>query len=416
MCDTVAVVPEGGPVWFAKNSDREPTEAQFLECHDGSAAGAAPEGLPDASGNARLLLSRPAWMWGCEMGVNEHGLAIGNEAVFTRLPVPKAGYTGMDFQRVALTTCRTADDALEQLNELTERFTQGGAMGHRHRSFRYHSSFLVADATTAWVFETAGEYWAAKRVHGVATISNALTIEDDFDRIHSKAYELARKRGWVKSAGGFSFAGAFSDPTMTLLAGARVRRACTGRSLAGVREPRARDFIRALTDHGAPEPGKGLRSESPCAHASWLPTRTSAQTTSSMVTRLEASGPTVWATGTSSPCLSVFKPAQFDPELLPPRPAADARFDARELWWAHERLHRACLLDYHARRVSFAEDLERFQDDCLQPGADPKKSWRDHRVYIDDWLGRALQVKSSRTSLPTRWFWTKQSRATSIPA
>jgi dipeptidase len=350
------------------------------------------------------------------MGVNEHGVAVGNEAVFTRMPVPKAGYTGMDFQRVALTTCRTADDALEQLIELTERFTQGGAMGHRHHSFRYHSSFMIADPTSAWVFETAGEYWAAKRVRGVATISNALTIGDDFDRVHSEAYELARKRRWAKSASGFSFAGAFSDPAMTLLAGARVRRACTGRSLAGVHEPGPREFIRALTDHGAPEPGHGLRSESPCAHASWLPTRTSAQTTSSIVARLEAAGPTVWATGTSSPCLSVFKPAPFDPELLPPRPVADARFDARELWWAHERLHRACLRDYHARRVSFAEDLERFQDECLQPGADPKPSWRDHRIYIDDWLGRALQVKPSRIPLFTRWFWSKQSRANSIPA
>ena len=416
VCDSVVAVPESGPVWFAKNSDREPSEAQFLECHDRSAAGASPKGLPAASSDARLLLSRPAWMWGCEMGVNEHGVAIGNEAVFTRLPVPKAGYTGMDFQRVALTTCRTADDALEQLIELTERFTQGGAMAHRHHSFRYHSSFLIADATTAWVFETAGQYWAAKRVHGVVTISNALTIEDDFDRVHSDAYKLARDRGWLKSASDFSFAGAFTDRAMSLLAGARVRRACTGRSLTGVREPRARDFIRVLTDHGAREPGTGLRSESPCAHASWLPTRTSAQTTSSLIARLDASGPTVWATGTSSPCLSVFKPAPFDPELLPPRPVADGRFDEREIWWAHERLHRACLADYHPRRVTFADDLERLQDASLQPGADAKQSWRDHRAHIDDWLGRALHVKGSHTPLLTRLFWSKQSRAVSIPA
>ena len=350
------------------------------------------------------------------MGVNEHGLAIGNEAVFTRLPVPKAGYAGMDFQRVALATCRTADDALEQLIELTEGLTQGGAMGHLHRSFRYHSSFLIADATTAWVFETAGQYWAAKRVRGVATISNALTIEDDFDRVHTGAYALARNRRWVKSAGDFRFASAFSDPVRSVAAGASVRRACTRRSLAGVREPRAHDFVRALADHGQTEPTSGWRGEAPCAHASWPITRTAQQTTSSIIARLDPSGPTVWATGTSSPCLSVFKPAPFDSELLPPRPIADARFDAREIWWAHERLHRACLADYHPRRVTFAEDRERFQDDCLQPGADPNQAWRDHRVRIDDWLGHALEVKAKHTPLLTRWFWSRQSRATSIPA
>jgi len=415
VCDTVVVVPEKGPVWLAKNSHREPSEAQFVECHDGSNAGAAPEGLPEARGNTRLVLSRPAWMWGSETGVNEHGLAVANEAVFTRLPAPNAGYTGMDFQRVVLATCRTADDALEHLIELTERFTQGGRMEHHSRLVRYHSSFMVADATTAWLLETAGNFWAAKRVYGVATISNALTIEDDFDRVHSGAYQLARERGWAKSASGFSFAGAFSDPVKSMLSGARMRRARTAHSLVGVPEPRARDFIRTLTDHADIEPTKGWRGKTPCAHASWVPTRHSLQTTSSMFARLDASGPTVWATGTSSPCLSVFKPAPFDPELLPPRPVADSRFDARELWWAHERLHRACLADYHPRRVTFAEDRERFQDDCLRPGADPKRSWRDHRARIDDWLGRALQVKASRMPPLTRWFWSSQSRAMSIP-
>jgi len=416
VCDSVVVVPETGPVWFAKNSDREPSEAQFFECHEASHDEGAPDGLPGASGAPRLLVSRPAWMWGCEMGVNERGLAIGNEAVFTRIPVPKAGYTGMDFQRVALGTCRSADDALEQLIELTERLTQGGAMGHRHHAFRYHSSFLIADATTAWVFETAGQYWAAKRIRGVATISNALTIEDDFDRVHAGAYELARKRRWVKSAKSFSFASAFSDPFMSLMAGARIRRACTARSLRGIREPQARDFMLALSDHGAVEPGHGLRSEAPCAHASWLPTRTSAQTTGSLVARLDASGPTVWATGTSSPCLSVFKPAPFDSNLLPPRAVADARFDARELWWAHERLHRACLADYHARRVTFAEEREHFQDECLRAGADPSQAWAEHRGYLEDWLERALAVKASKRSLPSRLFWSRLSQATSMPA
>jgi len=354
-------------------------------------------------------------MWGCETGVNQHGLAMGNEAVFTRLPVPNAGYTGMDFQRLALGTCRTADDALEQLIERAERFTQGGRMEHQSRVVRYHSSFMIADSTTAWVLETAGKFWAAKRVHGVATISNALTIEDDFDRVHPGAYKLARERRWVKGAGDFRFASAFSDPLRSVASGARVRRACTRRSLAGVREPRAHDFARALVDHGHREPTSGWRGEAPCAHASWPITRWEQQTTSSLIAELDSSGPRVWATGTSSPCLSVFKSAPLDPELFRRRPIADVRFDARDIWWAHERLHRACLAEYHGRRVTFAEDRERFQDACLQPGANPKQAWHDHRLRIDDWLGRALQVKARHTPLLTRRFWSKQSQSVSLP-
>ncbi len=417
MCDTVVVVPKEGPVWFAKNSDREPSEAQFLECHERDAhAEGIPEGLPEARGLARVLLSRPAWMWGCEMGVNEHGVAIGNEAVFTRVRVPKSGYSGMDFQRVALATSRTADDALEQLIELTEDLAQGGPMGHRHRSFRYHSSFIVADPVTAWVFETAGEYWAAKRIQGVATISNALSIEDDFDRIHERAYRFAKDQEWVRSGEGFGFARAFSNRTITRLSGAKVRRACTARSLSGIVDPMPRHFIRALTDHGEKTPGKAWRSESPCAHASWLPTMTAAQTTSSVIARLDKSGPTVWATGTSSPCLSVFKPTPFRPQLFPPRPIAEARFDDRELWWAHERLHRAVLTDYQRRRVTFADDRERFQAACLEPRVDPEEVWREHRTYIDDWLARSREVDTRRMPILTRLYWSKQSKLGAVPA
>ena len=416
MCDTVVVVPEEGPVWFAKNSDREPSEAQFLECHDAHAnSDGIPEGLPEGHGHARVLLSRPAWMWGAEIGVNEHGVAIGNEAVFTKASVPKSGYSGMDFLRVALATSRSADDALEQLIELTESFVQGGPMGHLHRSFRYHSSFIVADSTTAWVFETAGEYWAAKRVRGVATISNALSIEDDFDRINERSYGFAKERGWVRPGEDFNFARAFSNETITALAGAKIRSTCTSRSLSGVSDAEPRHFIRALTDHGGKTPGRAWRSESPCAHASWLPTMTAAQTTSSLIARLDKSGATMWATGTSSPCISVFKPTPFSPQLFAPRPIADAPFDDGELWWAHERLHRAVLDDYQGRRVTFAEDRERFQTACLEPRVDPERAWREHRAHIDDWLVRAREVNTTKLHFLTRRYWSKQSKVSAVP-
>lgn len=416
MCDTVAVVTGKGPSWFAKNSDREPGEAQFVECDPGDAPHTRPARLPAIERPHQVLQSRPAWMWGAEMGVNQHGLAIGNEAVFTRLPVPKEGVSGMDFVRLTLGNCRTADDALEQLIELTERVPQGGPMGHRNRRFRYNSSFIVVDCSAGWVFETAGQLWAAKRIEGVATISNELTIEDDFDRVHGDAYSVARKHGWTKAARAFSFAGAFSDPFVSAVSGARVRRACTRRALEGVRTPQARDFVSALSDHGGTDPLRGWRGVAPCAHASWMPTRWAQQTTGSMVAHLTPGRPKVWSTGTSSPCLSVFKPTTFDPALFPVRRVADAGFDPGELWWAHERLHRTCLRAYHARRVAFAEDRERFQDACLDGGQDAAKAWSEHRSRVDEWLERARSVEPGRLSFPTRLYWELQARWSALPA
>jgi dipeptidase len=199
MCDTVAIVRPDG-VLFAKNSDRDPNEAQLLEWQPrqvhppGSRVQATYIDIPQVAETNAVLLSRPYWMWGAEIGANEHGVAIGNEAVFTRQPYAATGLTGMDLLRLGLERGRNADEAVQAIVALLTEHGQGGGCGHEHRSFTYHNSFIVADPATAFVLETAGTHYAVEEIHGARSISNGLTIPG-FAEKHSD-WIKTRVSGW----------------------------------------------------------------------------------------------------------------------------------------------------------------------------------------------------------------------------
>jgi len=122
-------------------------------------------------------------MWGFEHGVNEWGVAIGNEQIWTvddPSAVPDA-LTGMDLVRLGLERGRTADEALDVMAELLAEHGQGG-VGNAASGEAYFSSFLIADARGAWVLETSGRTWAARRVTSGAAISNRITLGADWTR------------------------------------------------------------------------------------------------------------------------------------------------------------------------------------------------------------------------------------------
>ncbi len=112
-----------------------------------------------------MLPAKPFWIWGAEMGANEHGATLGNEAVFTRVPCGKRpDLIGMDLLRLALERGRTAHEALEVITGPLAEHGQSGNCGLKHPTY-YHNSFLIADLHSAWVLETARPHWAAERVH-----------------------------------------------------------------------------------------------------------------------------------------------------------------------------------------------------------------------------------------------------------
>ncbi len=393
MCDTLVAVDTAtadGTVILAKNSDRQPNEAQML-VHVPRArheAGATVKctyiEIPQVEETYELLLSQPFWIWGCEMGANECGVAIGNEAVFTKEPYGKEpGLIGMDFIRLALERAGTARQALDVIVELLGTYGQSGNCGFRNEEY-YHNSFIIADPGEAWVLETAGEFWAAERVRDVRTISNGLTIGGEWDMASPGLVEHAIEKGWCKSADDFHFARCYSDFLYTRLDGCRARRR---RSTGLLEEQRgsitAETMMAALRDHGpqaaadpAWNPSRGVLMDTICVHASLGPLRPS-QSTGSLVAHLSPDLPTYWLTGTSAPCTGVFKPVYLGGAGLPdlgPDPTGD--YDPDSLWWTHEQLHRAVIRDYAARMPLYRGERDALEAEFLSKAAGMRAKYR----------------------------------------
>ena len=62
---------------------------------------------------------------GAEMGINEYGVSIGNEAVFTKSKTKTPSLIGMDFIRLALERTKTAKQASEEIIRLLLEYGQG---------------------------------------------------------------------------------------------------------------------------------------------------------------------------------------------------------------------------------------------------------------------------------------------------
>jgi dipeptidase len=153
MCDTFLALPSvtaDGSIVFGKNSDREPNEAQALEYHPAqiyahpAQARCTYRGIPQVRETYATLLCRPFWMWGAEMGANEKGVVIGNEAVWTRMPlIKKDGLTGMDLLRLALERSANASRALETMVQLLADYGQGGICGYEDKRMAYHNGLTM---------------------------------------------------------------------------------------------------------------------------------------------------------------------------------------------------------------------------------------------------------------------------------
>jgi len=327
MCDTMGAINGAGHALFAKNSDRAPNEPQVLEFYPARAPDEAVLqttylAIEQVAHTYAVLLSRPIWMWGAEMGVNEHGVCIGNEAVFSRGQYGKTGLTGMDLLRLGLERGASAREALRLIIELLEHYGQGGDCGY-DKPFFYDNSFLIMDARELFILETAGVQWVYRKLKR-GSISNRLAIRDDGD-----VYRGGQPYDFVKR---------HRDPVYSYFSGSARRLGQTNGCVA--QPPTVASLMAGLRTHSHANPPLTCASiDSTCMHAGGL---VGDQTTASLIVELKDGVIDVWATGSSAPCISLFKPWRFGTEPVPPVFTAGDE-TAREYWMERERFHREAI-------------------------------------------------------------------------
>jgi secernin len=402
MCDTLCGPGPGGMV-FAKNSDRPVGEVQLaVPFGRRPTAGCTLRtqylSIGDTGAHAALL-SCPTWLWGAEHGVNEFGVAIGNERVATVHDAAQARprLIGMDMVRLGLERARSAEEAVDILVELLTTHGQGGIADAVHQE-AYDSSFLIADPGQAFVLDTSGTDFAAAPFPGGTAISNRLSVGSDWTRGSSE----------LDPGEDFGRFGDSAAPTES----ADLRLSASRSFLSGQRDgagglsPAA--TAAHLRDHGngpwgapgggdpaqppptvATESGSGV---SVCMHR---PGRnvTTASLIAVLPTDLAAGAPLRAYVALGSPCVSIYVPAFVRTANGPP-PFVPMELSRESMWRAVDVLRQTVEADPSAIG-SIRQVLDPVEEELwFEAGqiAETPDRWPD---VAGSWGGRALAALQS---------------------
>ena len=375
MCDTVVALgsaTKDGTTLFGKNSDREPDEVQNIKIYPrqkhkkGEKVKCTYLTIPQVPETARIMLCQPFWMFCAEMGANEYGVAIGNEALFTKEKPDTTGLTGMDLLRLSLERSRTARQAMETIIDLLEKYGQGGNCGYRQK-FLYMNSFLIADHQEAYVLETVKSWWAWKQVKDFWSISNIISLEKDFDACSPGLIENAVKKGYCKSEADFNFRKCYSDRIITWGAKGAPRQARSREMLLQKRGAlTTADFMAILRDHsGHADWTPGKSGGTICMHAADKLIRRS-QSVCSMVAKIGKDKQFYYTTAAANPCMTPYYPIFF-PDTVNPAGylEGDANYDAKSFWWECEKLHRQALWHFADALDAIQPQIEKYEKEMI---------------------------------------------------
>ena len=372
-CDTWVAMKDAtfdGSIILTKNSDRPPMEAQPLtqfprmKHEAGSTVKCTYIEIPQVAETYEIILSKIWWTFGGEHGMNEYGVAIGNEAVWSHEEYRwNDALLGMDMLRLGLERGKTAYEAMHVIIDLLQEYGQSGDAEYPGEwgEGNYHNTFIIADPNDAWVLETAGTYWAAKQItSGVWSISNIYSITNDWTEAHPKLVEHAIEMGWTERAEDFNFALDYGDywtANSPNQANMQIRRNATyGLMMSEYNRISPQTMMSISRTHHegtVVEPRWGAAETfwaTPCMHDN---AQSGYRTAATMVCHLRSWMPPLlrqvyWASS-SVPCVNVFKPFYFQGVKVPENYAEGTSTYSAESphWWA-ERVKLLCSLNYQA--------------------------------------------------------------------
>jgi secernin len=427
MCDTFVALSDStanGSVLLAKSADTEVNEAQhFLrlparDYSEGAKVRVTHRVIPQARHTYEALIDKSFWLYGGEIGVNEHGVAVGNEAVFSTIGSEGDGVVLIDLLRLILERSATRHEAVDLVAQLLAEFGQGGNCELRGNS-HFDGSFIVSDQTGAVVIETAGPQWAAREVKGFGSISNGYTIGDDWDRSSIAATNGAKP----------DFAGLVGDPDKTRCVAAVERQKASYDFLAthaGKVTVRTMADLLRYTGPGAYSPLDGESPTRICMHAAPYDFRLW-QATGALIADTRGSDVMAWVTATSGTDVSIFKPAFFGIELPDLGPMPREYFTPGAYWWKHEFLHRRAMSDYDRLMPEIRSSFEALEDEffrdseTVRRGGKPEKidfvadCWRRADAARDRWIEKLEAKNYFIENAAYRAMWDGFNRAASLP-
>ncbi len=282
-----------------------------------------------------------------------------------------------------VTTC---EEALQVFGEVLAAHGQGGNCELRGNS-HFDSSYLVSDKSSAYVIESAGREWAARKVEGVGAISNALTIGSDWQRCSLPQNGNGRT----------DFAAAYADESR---AASGVARQQVAFEWLKAREGKIglRTMADLLRQH--PEgydPAEGGICTNICMHAGPHPDRVW-QACGAMIMEAAPAGAMAWVTATSGTCVSLFKPVYFGVPMPDTGPLPREMYTDGSLWWKHELLHRRAMAAFATLGADMRASFESMEEGWFAEGrtliAAPagqkaefmRECWRRASEATDRWI------------------------------